>query len=193
MKNRYFGFTLCSAIAVALIFTGHPSTSLAAAVETPMEAHDVDGNARILPPKGRLTIVMYTNADLEQESKALSKLLDPYRGAKDFLFVQIVDLRGEIPAIARRMAEKQIRDELDIEATRVKPFYVKNGSSANPRTNLSTIVDYGGSALSRFDWNERVEKVRFAIYSADGRLLQRIDDTQNLPAVSEKFRSLLGK
>ncbi len=120
-------------------------------------------------------------------------MLDPYRGAKNFLFIQIVDLRGDIPPIARRMAEKQIRKELDLEAARVKPFYVKNGSSANPRANFSTVVDYGGSALHQMNWDDRLETVRFAIYKADGSLAKRIDDTKNASAVASDFRSTLGR
>lgn len=163
-----------------------------AADAAPIQAQDVDGQWRTLPPKGRLTIVMYTNADLETESKALNKILDPYRGAQDFLFIQIVDLRGEIPGIARRMAEKQIRKELDTEATREKPFYAKNGSKADPRANLSTVVDYGGSYLDRFNWEDRSETVRFAIYNAKGVEIRRIDNTTDSKAVTNYFRTLFG-
>lgn len=163
-----------------------------AADKTPISAQDVDGKWRILPPKGQLTIVMYTNADLEQESKALSKTLDPFRGTQNFMFYQIVDLRGDIPAIARRMAEKQIRKELDIEANRIRPFYAKNNSKADPRASLSTIVDYGGSFLDRFNWDDRVEMVRFAIYNANGVEIRRIDNTSNVQNVAAAFRTLFG-
>ncbi len=156
-------------------------------------AEDVDAQRQAIPRPGRLTIVMYTNADLETESKALSKTLDPYRGAKDFMFLQVVDLRGSIAPIARRLVEKQIRKELDTEATRVKPFYVKNGSSANPRANLATMVDYGGSTLAALGWSDRVEKVRFIVYSSNGKVIRRIDDTGDVKAVAAQFRSLLGK
>ncbi len=181
--------TLLSLLACLVTASFFPAL---AADTAPIQAQDVDGQWRTLPPKGRFTIVMYTNADLESESKTLSKTLDPYRGAQDFLFMQIVDLRGEIPGIARRMAEKQIRKELDIEATRVKPFYVKNGSKADPRSNLSTIVDYGGSYLARFNWDDRVEMVRFVIYNSKGVEIRRLDNTSDPKAVANFFRSLFG-
>lgn len=176
------------ALCVGLLAT----TFTFAADTSPIQVQDVDNQWRTLPPKGRLTVVLYTNADLEAESKALTKTLDPYRGAQDFLFMQIVDLRGEIPGIARRMAEKQIRKELDIEATREKPFYAKNGSKADPRSNLATIVDYGGSALERFKWSDRVEMVRFVIYNANGVEIRRIDNTQDTKAVAAYFKTLFG-
>lgn len=175
------------------LFLASAVLPLAAAEDTaPISVQDVDGQWRTLPPKGRLTVVMYTNADLEQESKALSKTLDPYRGTQDFMFYQIVDLRGEIPGIARRMAEKQIRKELDIEAARTKPFYVKNGSKTDPRSTLATIVDYGGSSLKQFNWSDRVEMVRFVIYNANGVPIRRIDNTQDVQSVASYFKSLFG-
>lgn len=182
MKSTFLSLSAFILAAAALLSTARAGVSV----------QDVDGKAQSIPAPGRLSIVMYTNADLEQESKALSKTLDPYRGARNFMFYQVVDLRGEIPGIARRMAEKQIRKELDIEAARVKPFYAKNGSSANPRADLSTVVDYGGSVLSAFGWNDRVEMVRFVIYDSNGNVVRRIDDTKNVQSVASYFRSLLG-
>lgn len=183
---------LCAAALAAAMICVFATPAFAGGKAADLSVQDVDGQWRNFPPTGRLCVVMYTNADLEQESKALSKALDPYRGTQDFMFVQVVDLRGDIAPIARRLVEKQIRKELDLEAARVKPFYVQNGSKANPRADLSTIADYGGSVLNKLGWNDRVESIRFVIYNAQGVPIKRIDDTQDHKIVSSYFRSLFG-
>lgn len=184
--------TCCKVSAIAFLTFALSPLAQAAGPSTAVKAQDVNEQWRSFPPTGRLTIVMYTNADLEQESKALSKALDQFRGQSDFMFIQVVDLRGDIAPIARRMVEKQIRKELDLEAARVKPFYAKYHSNKDPRADLSTIADYGGTVLDSLGWSDRVDTVRFIVYNSQGVALRRIDNTSDPKVAISYFHSLFG-
>ena len=44
----------------------------------PISAQDVDGHAVAVNGKGHYTVVMYTNPDLEDESRKMTLALDPF-------------------------------------------------------------------------------------------------------------------
>src|SRR5277367_576885 len=92
-----------------------PSLSWAGSNE-PISGQDVDGHAVAVNGKGHYTVVMYTNPDLEDESRAMTLALDPYRSRSDFALIRVVDLRGDVPPQMRSIVRVQIRKEQVKEA-----------------------------------------------------------------------------
>jgi len=171
----------------ALARANHPAPSEAVSII----ATDVDGRQQPLDPPGRVTVVMYTNGDLEQQSRDMSKSFDPMRGRHDFHFVRVVDLRGEVAPIARRLVEKQIRKELDKEAVRVKPLYSKNGNSMNPRLDMPTIADFNGNVLGKFGWSDHYPDIRIVVFNKRGQPIKRFDNAATPQEVTAYVQTVL--
>jgi hypothetical protein len=91
-----------------------------AAASEPIQGQDVDGHAVAVNGKGHYTVVMYTNPDLEDESRAMTLAMDPYRSRSDFALIRVVDLRGDVPPQMRGVVRGQIRKEMARENKRLK-------------------------------------------------------------------------
>ena len=87
---------------------------------------------------------MYTNPDLEDESRAMTLALDAYRSRSDFALVRIVDLRGDVPPGMRSLVRNQIRKEQAKELVRLKKAGVT--PSGNP---APIIPDFSGLDAQR--------------------------------------------
>src|ERR1700685_3025731 len=108
----------------------------------PISGADVDGRPVAINAKGHYTVVMYTNPDLEDESRAMTLALDPYRSRTNLDFVRVVDLRGDVPPSMRSMLRNQTRKEQAKECARLK----KAGVDA-PAGSAPIIPDFSGSTL----------------------------------------------
>src|SRR6202046_3505132 len=120
----------------------------------PISGNDVDGRPVSINAKGHYTVVMYTNPDLEDESRAMTLALDPYRSRSDVDFVRVVDLRGDVPASMRSMVRGQIRKEQAKECARLK----KAGVDA-PAGSAPIIPDFSGSTLNALGWDSTYDAI----------------------------------
>jgi hypothetical protein len=145
--------------------------------ESAIVVRDVDDKAVTLNPSQGVNLVVYTNGDLEKETRDLSKMLDPLRGRSDFQLVRVIDLRGEVAPAVRNLVLKKIRQELDKEAARLKPIYERNGRKNNPRGDMNAIADFGSGPLGKLHWNGYTEKLRAVVYK-DGAEAKRFENAQ---------------
>src|SRR5476649_2398525 len=97
------------ALILPILMAGLPGLARAAgAAQGSISGQDVDGRAVAVNGKGHFTVVMYTNPDLEDESRKMTLALDHYRSRSDFNFIRVVDLRGDVPPSMRNMVRGQI-------------------------------------------------------------------------------------
>jgi len=146
-----------------------PSPARAGTPE-PISGQDVNGQAVAVNGKGHFTVVMYTNPDLEDESRQITLALDPYRGRSNFSFVRVVDLRGDVPASMRSMVRGQIRKEQVKEADRLKKAGVSYVSDLSP-----IIPDFSGSTLDALGWEDTYENIHLVVYDTHGREIKRLE------------------
>jgi hypothetical protein len=135
---------------------------------------DVDGNGVTLNPPSGVSLVIYTNGDLGDLTRALTKALDQLRPRSDFQLVRIIDLRGEVAPAVRKLVTKKIRGELDKEAARLKPIYAKAGNHADPRQEMRAIADFSGSTLGKLKWGGYSVDLRAVIFK-NGAEVKRFD------------------
>ena len=149
---------------------------------------DATGRAVEVNPKGAVSLVIYTNADLEEETRALNRQLDPLKGSENFRIIRVVDLRGEVPAAARRVVEKQIQKEDEAEAKRAEKFYKKKNNHRNPRSDMATVPDYSGGALRKLNWNKWSDDIQIVVYNRSGKEVKR----QTAPSASSLVSYIKG-
>lgn len=161
--------------ALSLLSHGSLLAVFAVLVGSPAAAADwqgVDGKTvTIDPPKG-VSLVVYTNGDLEKETRTLTKSLDNLRPRSDFQLVRIIDLRGDVAPAVRNVVSKKIRRELGKETARLKPVYEAAGNKGDPANDMNTIADFSGSTLRRVGWDHYSENLQAIVYK-NGKEVKR--------------------
>ena len=151
-----------------------------------ISGQDVDGRAVAVNGKGHYTVVMYTNPDLEDESRKMSLALDPYRSRSDFNFVRVVDLRGDVPPSMRSIVRGQIRKEQAKECLRLKKAGVDSSSDKAP-----IIPDFSGSTLNALGWDSVYDQVHLVVYDAHGHEIKRLESVTDAKQMTKVVDSVL--
>jgi hypothetical protein len=152
----------------------------------PICGWDVDGRTVPINAKGHYTVVMYTNPDLEDESRAMTLALDPYRSRSDIDFVRVVDLRGDVPPSMRTMVRNQIRKEQAKESARLKKAGISASASAAP-----ILPDFSGSTLNALGWDSTYDEVHLVIYDPHGKEIKRLASVTDAKQVTRAVDSIL--
>ncbi len=158
-----------------------------AAAPEPIQGQDVDGHAVAVNGKGHYTVVMYTNPDLEDESRAMTLVMDPYRSRSDFSLIRVVDLRGDVPPQMRGMVRGQIRKEMARENKRLKD----QRGIANASARAPIIPDFSGSTLSALGWDSTYSQVHLVVYDEHGKEIKRLADVSDPKQVARTLDAIL--
>ena len=159
----------------------------------PVRAVDVDGKARILNAKGRVTVVLYSNQDVQDDTRDAGKSLDPFQGLENFRSVVVVDLRGSLANWAPGYTQRTMVRDLDKEAARIRPFYLKNGSQRDSRPDVSAVADFKGEVCRKLGWLTTVETMRVIVFDAQGMEVQRWENIKDYKPLQQLLGRLLGK
>jgi len=157
-----------------------PGTARAGSIH----GQDVDGKSVTVNGSGHYTLVMYTNPDLEDDSRKMTLALDSYRSRSDFALVRVVDLRGGVPPEMRSIVRVQIREELAKENLRLK----KSGGSSN---QAPIIADFSGSTLDALGWDSVYDQVHLVVYDPSGREIKRMANVSDAKQVTKMVDSIL--
>jgi hypothetical protein len=155
---------------VALCCLAASNPVLAGPAASSIQGQDVNGYAVAVNGAGHYTVVMYTNPDLEDDSRAMTLALDPYRSRSDFNFIRVVDLRGDVPPGMRGIVRGQIRSEIVREDKRLKD---ERGIS-HASTRAPIIPDFSGSTLDALGWDSVYSQIHLVVYGPHGNEIKRV-------------------
>jgi hypothetical protein len=177
-----------STLLMALVFCGN-----AGRAADPIQAISADGDEIVLNAPGTVTVVMNSSSTLQQRTRDTGKALYEFQGRKDFRVIVVVDLRGSMANLAKGYATRRIREDLDEEAKRVKPFFEKNGNFENPRPRFSAFADFKGDLCRQLGWEKYETKMRVIIFDQRGEEHRRWKDlgTDEYGKLAEAVRKLL--
>jgi hypothetical protein len=187
-RPPFLTFASLSSILVLTVFTVVPGLARAGEAAAPgsISGQDVDGKAVSVNGKGHFTVVMYTNPDLEDESRRMTLALDPYRSRSDFNFVRVVDLRGNVPPNMRSMVRGQIRKEQVKESARLKKAGVDASSDRAP-----ILPDFSGSTLDALGWDSTYDQVHLVVYDTHGHEVKRLESVTDAKQMTKAVDSVL--
>lgn len=174
------------AAAFALLLASAGAALRADNAPVSINGQDVNGHPVAVNGKGHYTLVMYTNPDLEDESRAMTLALDPFRSRSDLNFVRVVDLRGDVPPNMRSMVRNQIRKEQAKECARLK----KAGVNA-PADSAPIIPDFSGSTLDALGWDSTYDEVHLVVYDPHGKEIKRLASVSDAKQVTKVIESIL--
>ena len=176
---------LSCALSLLVLIAVTPGMARAAgAAPASISGQDVNGHSVALNGKGHYTVVMYTNPDLEDDSRKMTLALDPYRSRSDFALVRVVDLRGNVPPQMRSMVRVEIRKEQAKECARLK----KAGVSGN---SGPIIPDFSGSTLNALGWDSVYDQLSVVIYDPQGKEIKRLSDVSSPKQVTAVLGAIL--
>jgi len=150
-----------------------------------IRGQDADGHSVAVNGKGHITVVMYTNPDLEDASRKVTLALDPYRSRSDFAFIRVVDLRGNVPPEMRGIVRVDIRKEQAKECARLKKAGVSSSNEA------PIIPDFSGSTLDALGWDSVYDEVHLVVYDAHGHEIKRLESVTDAKQVTKVVDSIL--
>ena len=154
--------------------------------QTAISGQDVNGHAVAVNGKGHYTLVMYTNPDLEDDSRKMTLALDAYRSRSDFTLVRVVDLRGGVPPEMRSIVRVQIRQEQAKEDLRLKKAGVSDASAHGP-----IIPDFSGSTLDALGWDSIYDQVHVVVYDPSGHEIKRLANVSDAKQMTKVVDSIL--
>jgi hypothetical protein len=173
---------LCALIMPILVA---PGLARAGTAQVAITGQDVNGHSVAVNGKGHYTVVMYTNPDLEDDSRKMTVALDRYRSRSDFTFVRVVDLRGNVPLEMRSMVRVEIRQEEAKESARLKKAGVASGNQA------PIIPDFSGTTLSALGWDSVYDQVRLVVYDPHGHEIKRLESVTDAKQMTRMVDSIL--
>jgi hypothetical protein len=159
----------------------------------PIKITDVDGRERVLNGAGKVHVVIYSNEDVQDDTRAASKSLDKFQGLAEFRTVVVVDLRGSLANLAQGYTQRRMIRDLDTEAERITPFYRSNGNEGNPRPDISAVPDFKGDISVRLGWKETAETLRVIVFDQNGKEAARWEDLKDYDPLQKLVGKLLGK
>lgn len=153
-----------------------PNTPLAAKIK----GVDADNHTVIVNKPGQITLLLGTSEDSQKASRLAGEAMYPFQGRPDFQLIVVVDLRDSIANWVPSMVIDRMKAELDQEAIRLKPYFLKNGNKSNPRDSSHVIPDFNGSIFPQLGWSDGSDELRGILFNADGREIKRWSKIRNM-------------
>ncbi|MDD5260281.1 MAG: hypothetical protein PHD76_00375 [Methylacidiphilales bacterium] len=160
---------------------------------TPIQATDVDGRVRVLNAKNQVTVILYSNQSVQDQTRAAGKSVDSFQGLENFRSVVLVDLRSSLANWAPGYAQRRMIRDLDREAERIHPFYLKNGSRRDSRLDVSAVADFKGDICHQLGWEKPTKTMRVLVFDLNGAEAGRWEDLKDYRPLQELVGTLLGK
>jgi hypothetical protein len=139
------------------------------------KAVDADNHTILLNRPGLITLVLGTNEDTQDGARAAGRAMYPLQGRPDFQLIVVVDLRHSIASWVPSVVLAQMRSNLDHESIALKPYFLKNGNTSNPRKSSYVIPDFSGTICPQLGWTETSDDLRGILFGTDGREIKRWD------------------
>jgi hypothetical protein len=159
----------------------------------PIKITDADGRERALNGPGKVHVIIYSNEDVQDATRAAGKSLDKFQGLPEFRTVVVADLRGSLANLAPGYTQRRMIRDLDTEAQRITPFYRQNGNAGNPRPDISAVPDFKGDISARLGWKEPAGTLRVIVFDQRGKEVARWEDLRDYGPLQKLAGKLLGK
>jgi hypothetical protein len=156
-----------------------------------IRAVDADNHSVLINRVGVVTALIGTSEDSQQAARQAGIAMYPFQGRPDFQLIVAVDLRDSLATWAPSIAISRMRSSLDAEAIELKPYYLKNGSRANPRGACHVIPDFNGRLFKELGWPDTSSDLRAIVFGADGREYQRFDQISDMNQLYSSVRSAI--
>ncbi len=156
-------------------------------------AVDADDHSVVLNEPGRITVILSSGEDTQDQTRAASKSLDEFKGRSNFRLIVVTDLRDSLAGLVPSYVKKRMRQDLDKEAVRIVPFYRANGSTRNPRSDLCAVADYTGAVCVPLGQPKPRDTLWVVIFGRDGHIQKRWNNLKDYAELHREAGRLLAE
>ena len=154
-------------------------------------AIDADGHNVFINKPGKITVVIGTNQDSQEGARAAGRAMYPFQGMPAFRLIVIADVRDSMATWVPSLVTSRMRVSLDHEAYELKPYYLKNGNTNDPRKFSCAIADFSGVICPQLGWEKPTSNLRGILFGADGHVLKRWDDLSDFKELQDEVGKAL--
>ncbi len=152
---------------------------------------DADNHNILVNRPGMITVVVGTSEDSQDAAREAGKAMYPFQGRPDFALVVVVDLRDSIAGWVPSVVISRMKASLEGEAVELKPYFLKNGNKANPRSSCHVVPDFSGTVFPQLGWGNKSDDLRIVIFGVDGRELERIDKVDDMAKLQDDVKNAI--
>jgi hypothetical protein len=115
------------------------------------------------------TVVLYSNQQVQDKTRAAGTIFDPLQGRAHFRLVVVVDLRGSMANWVKGYTIRTIQRDLNREASRVEPFFKENGNTSDPRKSMNVVADFSGAVCDSLGWTQVLQQEQILFFPRGGQ------------------------
>ncbi len=156
-----------------------------------LRAIDADGHNVLINRPGKITVVIGTNQDSQDQARAAGRAMYPFQGMPAFRLIVVADVRDSMATWVPSLVTSRMRVSLDHEAYEIKPYYEKNGNPNDPRKFSCAIADFTGTICPQLGWEKPSSDLRCVIFGLDTHVLKRWDDLSEMKELQDEVRKAL--
>ncbi len=156
-----------------------------------LRAVDADSRNVLLNRPGKITLVLGTNQDSQDEARLAGRAMYPFQGLHNFQLIVVADVRDSMATWVPSLVISRMRVSLDHEAFELKPYFLKNGNTGDPRKVTCAIPDFNGAICPQLGWAKPSSHLRGILFGSDGRELKRWEDITDMSALQNDVREAL--
>jgi hypothetical protein len=137
---------------------------------------DIDGH-KLSTADGHVTVlVLATTGDSEKARAVGDRAPDFCLGNPKYRMITIIHFAKKHTAIGRKIATMLLRHRVNEEAKRLQARYDAKKIARDARSDIFTVIDFDGTAMSQFDEQTAAANFHVFVFSENGELLQQWND-----------------
>jgi hypothetical protein len=144
----------------------------------------------IVNPDNQVTVILYSNQELDKTTRYMNAQLDAFKGKENFRCYVLLDMRKSLGNKVKPLVRSQVRDNLRSEAKRVRPFFKKNGNSNDPLNEITVFIDFDGAKCDPLGWEPNAE-MKAAVFNKKGELESNWTPLENSKDLYQVVQKLL--
>ncbi|MEJ0001428.1 MAG: hypothetical protein WDO13_21250 [Verrucomicrobiota bacterium] len=168
-------------------------SAVARAATPTLTVTDADNHQLVLNAPGAVSVILGTSPDSQDAARRASLAMNPFQGRPGFRYIVTVDLRSSIAAWVPSIVIRRMQRSLDGQAAELKPYYLRNGNTQDPRPHCYLVPDFRGTVLPQLKWGGRSDQLHAIVYGPNGRELARWDNLTDLTKLQAVVRTALGR
>ncbi len=162
-------------LSLALALTCLSTLTAASTPLTPLNIRDADEKVWTIGAPGPVLVLISSTPSTQKLTREMGAALDEFQGKPNFRALVVVDLRSSLAHVAKGYTVRRMRKDLDQEAERIRPAYLKNGNTSDPRPEIGAVADFDGILCQHLSWSHEPSKLRVTILDSTGSIAAHFD------------------